>query len=155
MTKEELMELVSRRYDALQALGRQDNFYDYEKEFEQIWLEVGREALERSFGPLSEEQRKKRIETRFGDITISHEHPYCKRGKGFRLSPYLQEPVVFAGHLDVYTRGAEILEKFLGVRPGVSTVYRVTNSSGRPSRKRFMRRRQLCRWIAAKWFTPK
>jgi len=39
----------------------------------------------------------------------------------------LQELVVYAGHLDVYARAEQMLEKFLRVRPGVSTVYRVTN----------------------------
>lgn len=43
----------------------------------------------------------------------------------------MQELAVYAGHIDVYARGAEILEKFLGVHPGVSTVYRVTNSYGK------------------------
>lgn len=60
MTKEEFMELVSKRYDALQALGRHDHFYDYEKEFEQIWLETGKEVLERNLGAVPGERRKKK-----------------------------------------------------------------------------------------------
>lgn len=64
MTKEEFMEMVSRRYDALQALGRHDNFYDYEKEFEQIWLETGKEVLERNLGEAPAERRKKKASKR-------------------------------------------------------------------------------------------
>ena len=36
MTKEELLQKVSERYDELQALNKLDNFYDYEKGFEDI-----------------------------------------------------------------------------------------------------------------------
>jgi len=54
------MDLVSKRYDALKALERHDNFYDYEKEFEQIWLDTGKEVLERNLGETPQERRKKK-----------------------------------------------------------------------------------------------
>ena len=60
MTKQEFMELVSKRYDAFKALDRHDNFYDYEKAFEQIWRETGRELLEEHLGPVPDERRKKK-----------------------------------------------------------------------------------------------
>lgn len=37
MTKEQLFTLVSARYDQLQALNKIDDFYDYERGFEEIW----------------------------------------------------------------------------------------------------------------------
>jgi hypothetical protein len=37
MTREEFHQLSDKRYNDLQALNKIDNFYDYEKEFEQIW----------------------------------------------------------------------------------------------------------------------
>lgn len=46
MTKEEYLALASEKYDELQALKEIDNFYDYEKEFEQTWKDLGREVLE-------------------------------------------------------------------------------------------------------------
>jgi len=60
MTKEELMEKVSARYDELQALNKLDNFYDYEKGFEDIWIELGRSVLEANIGAVPENRRKKK-----------------------------------------------------------------------------------------------
>ena len=50
MTKEELIQKVSARYDELHALNKLDNFYDYEKGFEDIWIELGRSVLEANIG---------------------------------------------------------------------------------------------------------
>jgi hypothetical protein len=36
MTREEFQQLADKRYNELQALNKINNFYDYEKEFEQI-----------------------------------------------------------------------------------------------------------------------
>ncbi len=46
------------------------------------------------------------------------------------MSPYLQELSVYAGHLDVYEKGAEVLGKFLRVRAHATTVYRITRALG-------------------------
>jgi hypothetical protein len=60
MTKEELTARVAARYDEIKKLHDHDNFYDYEKEFERIWIELGREVLEKSLGDVPEERRKKK-----------------------------------------------------------------------------------------------
>jgi len=46
---------------------------------------------------------------------------------GFGISPYMQELVVYAGHLDTYLKSDEILEKFTSVKVNPSQVYRVTD----------------------------
>ena len=46
------------------------------------------------------------------------------------MSPYLQELSVYAGHLDVYEKGAEILQKFLRIASHATTVYRITRELG-------------------------
>ena len=46
---------------------------------------------------------------------------------GFGISPYMQELMVFAGHLDCYVKSEEILEKFTTVKVCPSQVYRVTD----------------------------
>jgi hypothetical protein len=46
---------------------------------------------------------------------------------GFGISPYMQELMVYAGHLDCYVRCEEILEKFTSVKVNPSQVYRVTD----------------------------
>jgi hypothetical protein len=60
MTKEEFVALSSARYDELQSLNKLDNFYDYEKEFVNIWQDLGRSVLEKNLGTLSNDKRKKK-----------------------------------------------------------------------------------------------
>ena len=60
MTKAEYLEAAARRYDELQALNKIDNFYDYEKEFVNIWQDLGREVLENNLGGLVKDKRKKK-----------------------------------------------------------------------------------------------
>jgi hypothetical protein len=62
MTKEQLLALVSERYDQLQALNKINDFYDYEKEFEDIWKELGRSVLENNISESSADRRKKNKE---------------------------------------------------------------------------------------------
>ena len=59
MTKEQLLTMVSERYDQLQALNKINDFYDYEKEFEDIWKELGRSVLENNISESSADRRKK------------------------------------------------------------------------------------------------
>jgi hypothetical protein len=46
---------------------------------------------------------------------------------GFGISPYMQELMTYAGHLDCYGNCDEILEKFTSVKVNPSQVYRVTD----------------------------
>src|SRR5690348_7552077 len=58
---------------------------------------------------------------------MANRHRFVEGSNAFRSSPYLQELMVYAGHLDVYQRGAEIIEKFLRIPSNASQIYRVTN----------------------------
>ena len=60
MTREEYHQLADKKYDRLQELGKIDNFYDYEKEFEQIWKDLGRAVLESNLSKLTADRRKKK-----------------------------------------------------------------------------------------------
>ena len=60
MTEANFIALAQKRYAALQALNKIDNFYDYEKEFESIWRELGREVLESNLSDISADRRKKK-----------------------------------------------------------------------------------------------
>ena len=60
MTKEEYLAIAAAKYDELQALSKINNFYDYEKTFEQIWIDTGRAVLEKSLGDLPADWRKKK-----------------------------------------------------------------------------------------------
>lgn len=63
MTKEEYLELCSKRYDELKALNKIDNFYDYESEFATIMKDLGKEVLQKQLGDLPADRRKKSFDT--------------------------------------------------------------------------------------------
>ncbi len=59
MTKAEYMTLAESRFDTLSELQKQTDFYNYEKEFDQIWTDLGRAILEQTIGPVPNDKRKK------------------------------------------------------------------------------------------------
>ncbi|SEO65401.1 hypothetical protein [Mucilaginibacter sp. OK283] len=61
MTREEFIEAAGKRYDRLQALNDGRDFYDYEKEFINIWEDLGREVFEKNINTASEDRRKKKL----------------------------------------------------------------------------------------------
>jgi len=61
MTKEEYLELCSKRYDELKALNKIDNFYDYESEFATIIKDLGKEVLQKQLSDLPADRRKKKL----------------------------------------------------------------------------------------------
>lgn len=61
MTKEEYLLIATEKYDALQALNKIDNFYDYEKEFEKLMQELSRSLLEKTLGEVAVDRRKKKV----------------------------------------------------------------------------------------------
>jgi hypothetical protein len=60
MTREEFLQLADKRYNELEALNKINNFYDYEKEFEQIWKDLGRAVLESNLSKVPADRRKKK-----------------------------------------------------------------------------------------------
>ena len=63
MTKEEYLALAAGRYEELESLDEKDNFYDYEKSFDQIWQDLGRQYLESKMNEQSQtrDRRKKKL----------------------------------------------------------------------------------------------
>lgn len=59
ITKEEYLNIDSRRYENLQALNKLDKFYDYEKEFVTILHDL-RGKLEKNLGTLSKDNLEKK-----------------------------------------------------------------------------------------------
>ena len=60
MTEANFVALAQKRYAELQALNKIDNFYDYEKEFELLWRNLGREVLEANISNVPADRRKKK-----------------------------------------------------------------------------------------------
>lgn len=61
MTKAEYIALAETRFEALSQLQKQTDFYSYEKEFDQIWTDLGRAVLEQTIGPIPKDKRKKTL----------------------------------------------------------------------------------------------
>ncbi|MDI9366150.1 MAG: hypothetical protein QM541_14430 [Flavobacterium sp.] len=59
MTKTEFLEIFSKRYDELQSLNKLDNFYDYEKEINNIMRTLSKEILEKNLGVVPPHPPKK------------------------------------------------------------------------------------------------
>jgi hypothetical protein len=59
-TEEEYMVLARQKYTELNALKSKPTFYDYEKSFEEIWFDLGRQVLEKSLSQVPGDRRKKK-----------------------------------------------------------------------------------------------
>ena len=60
MTEPEFVALAQKRYAELQELNKLNSFYDYEKEFDKIWRDLGREVLESNLYKVHADRRKKK-----------------------------------------------------------------------------------------------
>jgi hypothetical protein len=60
MTESTFIALAQKRYAKLQELNKLTSFYDYEKEFDKIWQELGREVLEANISEVPANRRKKK-----------------------------------------------------------------------------------------------
>lgn len=61
LSKEDFLELACAKYDKVKALKNIKNFYDYEKAFDELWTEYGRETLEKSISATPKDRRKKKL----------------------------------------------------------------------------------------------
>lgn len=59
MTKEEFVSLAMSHWPELEALDQEKDFYEYEKRFEQIMLDLSRSVLEGKLNDKSKDRRKK------------------------------------------------------------------------------------------------
>ena len=60
MTKEQYLKLAEKKWEELNDLKKVDNFYDYEKAFDRIWVELGKEVLEKGISEVGKDRRKKK-----------------------------------------------------------------------------------------------
>ena len=60
MTKEEFLALAEQQWEQFSELKKEEDFYTYEKEFDRLWVEYGRQALERSISEVPSDRRKKK-----------------------------------------------------------------------------------------------
>ena len=62
MSKEEYMALAEQKYHDLQQLKSKPTLYDYEKSFDEIWQELGRQVFEKNLSDVPADRRKKKDE---------------------------------------------------------------------------------------------
>jgi len=61
MTKVEFLVLAAEKWEEIEEQrASSDSFYDYEKGFDELWVEFGRRSLEGSLGEISTDRRKKK-----------------------------------------------------------------------------------------------
>ena len=60
MTEEEYIAIARQKYKELKALKDKKTFYDYEKSFDAIWTDLGKEVLEKNLSEVPADRRKKR-----------------------------------------------------------------------------------------------
>lgn len=59
MTRSEYISLALSRWPELESLDEEKDFYEFEKRFEQIMLDLGRAVLERKISRPGADRRKK------------------------------------------------------------------------------------------------
>lgn len=60
MTKEEYLSLAEAKYAKLEQLKKEKNFYQYEKRFDEIWTELGRQVMQSNISDIPNDRRKKK-----------------------------------------------------------------------------------------------
>lgn len=60
MTKDDFIKLAETEYNKIAALKEEDSFYEYEKQFEEVWIDFGRRVFEKSISEVGEDRRKKK-----------------------------------------------------------------------------------------------
>ena len=63
MTKEAYLKLAASKWNSIEALQTEKDFYVYEKKFDSIMVELGREVLEGSISEVPKDRRKKKKPT--------------------------------------------------------------------------------------------
>ena len=60
LTEDQYVALARAKYKQIEALKELDSFYDHEKAFEAVWLELGQQVLEQSISQPPNDRRKKK-----------------------------------------------------------------------------------------------
>lgn len=60
MTKSEFIDIMSTKWDMLEKVQKNLSFYEYEKEFDALWVSSGREVLEAGINTATGDRRKKK-----------------------------------------------------------------------------------------------
>jgi Uncharacterised protein family (UPF0236) len=73
---------------------------------------------------------EKKTLSKYGKIEIAREHVYSKPVRGYQISPYMQEKMVYVAQMNCYEESSEVLEQFSGVEVNAMQIHRVANTYG-------------------------
>ena len=126
MTKEEFIALAAKKWDTLSEHKiKSNNLYDYEKGFDELWVEFGRETLEGSIGEVSENRRKKKQNlSRYGIISINNDNEWSIQDN-LKSTPYMRDLLLYSGQEDNYETSCKHIEKYLRVKADDSQINRL------------------------------
>ena len=60
LSEEEFIVQAKKHYQKIKKLSRIESYYNYEKEFDEIWSEFGRETIHKSISEVPNDRRKKK-----------------------------------------------------------------------------------------------
>lgn len=60
MTKADFLKIAEAEYDKINELKDEKSFYEYEKRFEEIWIDYGKKVLEQNISKVGSDRRKKK-----------------------------------------------------------------------------------------------
>jgi len=61
MNEEEYIALAREQYASIKKLENEQSFYEYEKQFSEIWTDLGRKVIEKSISKVPENAQKKTL----------------------------------------------------------------------------------------------
>lgn len=67
LSEEEFIAQAKKHYQKIKKLSRIESSYNYEKEFDEIWSEFGRETIQKSISEVPNDRRKKKLMSLRGD----------------------------------------------------------------------------------------
>lgn len=73
---------------------------------------------------------KKKLKTKFGGIEIANSEPFSVHPAGFRISPYLQEKLLYLGQEGTYKEASETAKCLLGLEISPVQIYRLVDHYG-------------------------
>jgi hypothetical protein len=73
---------------------------------------------------------EKKTLSKYGKVEIALNHVYSASVRGYQISPYMQEKMVYVAQMNCYEESAEILEKLLGIAVSTTQIQRVANTYG-------------------------
>ena len=131
MNKAELTEKFSQRLNDIENLKNSKDFYELEMLFDGIMKEMGNDLLSSLLESKSQDRRKKKlIKTIYGEVEVDKSLQVCQDLPSERTSPFLNEKLVYLGHLECYERSSQMAKILLGVEVSDSTIYRLTDKVG-------------------------